>query len=233
MECVNELKSKGTEDKGRIARGFLEYYSNASAAAFLSNSGGIVSSLPDPSNAPDTRLRREDERSATTFSRGAADNILMKAFSNVLYSQKDRDYRLLEVLVPELRGHFSNATNFQNGSILTLDAVYGAERTSDQLFKRAPKHLEHAQRYLTGSVTLKEVASSLFLARLDFADWKARLAVFPITFSALVLGAIIPRLRKDISNELKEVYKRGMKNLQTNPEICDEARKLLAEELHA
>ena len=165
--------------------------------------------------------------SSCAFSAEKANALVFDAFLRTTISRIPRDFRLLELIIPFLRGSFAHATKREGDEVRTLGLVEETEvDTPDQLSlsdQRFFQSYADAHSYLMRP-TARRV---LFAVLLPSGAWHSgtlgQLCTVPLcaaanAFTALAVKKIDrPSLRQAF--QLRKLYELGILNLQENPGV--------------
>lgn len=188
-------------------------------------------SSPPTSTPPVGTSPDENDR---PFGAWGADRMMMKAFGRVcgLRVFTSRDYQLLELIVPELKGAFDFRASVTGGR--TLGNVRGSSSPAEldprpilQTQERLElMGVEKAVSYLGGSNSMLAMHNMLAAARIPGNNFLTALVAIPFELSALMSGgAFDPCVRG-----LRAIYRVGVNNLRNDPAICVAVRAFLQAE---
>lgn len=183
--------------------------------------------IPFPGKSSRKRLAALPTDLPFTFSRPEADSIMTKAFCQICFLRRNRDYRLLELVVPSLRGVFDDAGGL--GTVRTLSSTLN-RRPDAQLFDAiAVERAEFlgvsgACRYLRGfaiGIALTAILSSeRQIAGTIRKECRGRSQFGKLV--SFVWAPFSPHAR-----ELRKLYRIGRGNLQNDPAICETVKSFL------
>lgn len=175
------------------------------------------------------RFSAGPQTSPVYFCREEADKILMVAFLRAGFFREIRDYRLLELVLPSLRGVFDDAVGrWQTSKIRTLLQDRGHESDPLLIDVAAVERAEllgvgNACRYLKGFAVDLEIKGILLPERTTSGGYLSGFLGAPVQIvSSITRGVLFPHAR-----ELRLLYRIGIKHLRRDAEVCKAVRAFL------